>query len=160
MSQDVATPAPRSGAGAWWVLGSLFAVSTLLGVVLLYNYSRVLGYVKRTIDEPVAPHPWESNPHTAEQCIDASMAWARDCRGVKSMCDMYVERYVGTCLESQDRTDYCAALGTATDDAHFGVEECRGRGTQKNVDAEACANAYRTVASFCEVVRRQAESTP
>lgn len=160
MSQNVATSAPPSGRGAWWVLGGLFAVSTLLGVVLLAQYSRTMAYVKRTIDEPQQPFVWESRQHTAEECIDATMAWAQDCRGVKSLCDMYVERYVGLCLESADRVEYCSAIGNAREDAHFGVEECRARGTQRHVNAEACANAYRTIASFCEVTLRRSRQTP
>lgn len=136
--------------GAWMVLAVVFGLSTLLGVFFFWQYSRTMAYVKYTIDEPEGPLPYEVAAYSPEDCVDYSMDWAAECTGVKTLCDMYVDRVITLCLESQDRTAYCDQLGERTETAEFGVDLCRERGVQKNVDKEACGHAYRAIVGYCE----------
>lgn len=140
-----------SGAGAAWiVLGGVMLLATLLGVLFYVQYSRTMVYVKATLDEPTEPLPWDERPLSAGECVDEAMAWASECRGVKAMCDMYVDHAIALCMRSQDRTAYCETVIVEAETARFGSAECRMRGVQRNVDAEACANAYKAILSYCE----------
>lgn len=144
--------APRSGwGGAGIVIGVTLAVSFALAVVLAYRYSAAMVYIKHTLEERSEPWPWELTPYAPEQCVDASMQWAAECHGVKSLCDIYVERVVLACMMSSDRHTYCQVVGDAPETTEFGAAECRDRGVQRNVDREACANIYRTVGEYCRV---------
>jgi hypothetical protein len=155
-------PAPSGLRGAGIVLGLIFGVSTLLALYMFSRYSQTLSYVRSTIGDidngvmPQVEFPWASAELTPEECVDATLEWARQCTGIKSMCDMYVDRYMALCLESGDRNSFCHAIEGFTGTTEFGVPECRARGVLRNVDKEACAMAYRTVDGFCEVTRRRA----
>jgi len=152
---------PTGLRGAGIVLGAIFALSTLLAFYMFSQYSRTLSYVRQTIGEPdldvapTAPLPWAEAELTPEECVDATLLWAERCTGIKTMCDMYVERYIGLCLEAGNRDDFCASIRTFTGTSEFGVPECRARGVQRNVNKEACAMAYKTIDGYCEVVRRR-----
>jgi hypothetical protein len=145
--------AERSAHGAWLVLGATFLMSTALGVFLFAQYSATLSYVKSTLEEPTTAFPWDSSAFEPEECIDYAMGWAADCDGIKSMCDMYVDQVMNRCLLSTDRAEYCEALGDRGMTTEFGAQECFARGTQRNVDAEACSLAYRHIDSFCSAQR-------
>jgi len=144
--------------GLAMVLGIL-ALSTAMAFVLLAKYSATLGYVKRTLDEPAEPNGWELRAYAPEECIDAAMTWTAECRGIKSMCDMYVERVVDECMGSRDRLAYCEHLGDTTGTTEFGVPECRARGVQRHINQEACANAYRSIDNFCKRTRAEAPAS-
>jgi hypothetical protein len=162
----VSEPQPASHNGTrelLIVLGAVTAVSVLLGVYLFVQYSRVMGYVRGTIGycshlsdddntciEPAVPPEWQTRAFSPEECVDGVLEWARGCHGIKSMCDMYVEPVIHDCLETQDRTIYCTAIAPFAVTTYFGASECRARGVRREVDKEACANAYRTIASWCE----------
>lgn len=153
-------PAPIRDDGnrsTWIVLAAITIGAIGLGFFLLYRYSEVLGYVKRTLEEPAAPHGWTLTPYSPEECVDAAMAWASDCVGIKTMCDMYVERVVEECLGSQDRLQYCLTLGDTTGSTEFGVPECRARGVLRDVDKESCSISYRSIDQFCKRTRVLAE---
>lgn len=159
-----AQPAGYNGSRELWiVLGAVTAVSLLLGVYLFVQYSRVMGYVRQTIGycaqltegdaacvEPTVVPPWQNRPYSPEECVDGVLQWARDCGGIKSMCDMYVEPVVHDCLQTQDRRLYCEAIAPFAVTTYFGASECRARGVRRDVDKEACANAYRAIASWCD----------
>lgn len=147
-----ADDAPRSGwGGAGVVIGVTLAVSFALALVLAFRYSAAMVYIKQTIEERPEPWPWEVEPHTPEQCVDAAMDWAAECHGVKSLCDIYVERVVLACIMSADRRTYCEVVGDDAETTEFGAAECRDRGVRRNIDREACANTYRTIAEYCRV---------
>ncbi len=132
-----------------WILGGGAAVSLVLAMVFFSGYSSVLSYVKTTLEEPESPPAWDARALSPEECVDAALTWAEECQGIKSMCDMYVDHVMALCLGSQDRSTYCAAVEDTTATTRFGHGECGLRGTRRNVDAEACANAYRAIASYC-----------
>lgn len=134
----------------------LLLLAVTLGTLLFRNYSRFLGYVNDTLDEREEPFPWDGLDHTPiEVCVDASMSWAANCVGIKSLCDEYVTRYMNVCLGSESRRDYCSEF-TFEDTAStkFGAEECAARGVRRNVDKEACAKTYRAIDSWCQYERQ------
>lgn len=155
---DIPVPAERSAHGAWAVLGVTFLCSTALGVYLFAQYSSVLSYVNDTLEADVE-HAWDERPFAPEECIDAALAWTAECSGIKSMCDMYVDQVMVLCMESQPRRAYCEALGDRTMTTEFGARECFARGTQRNVDAEACAAAYRFIDGFCTTILEDGEGS-
>lgn len=151
--------APEGSArGAWIVLGIVFTLSTLLGLYMFRQYSAVLTYVKDTLDNPDAPPAWVDEPHSVEDCVDAGLTWAASCDGIKTLCDIYVERVVRECLDSRERDAYCLDIAGISETTEFGVAECRNRGVRRDVDKEACANAYRTIDTWCEDVRYRLET--
>jgi hypothetical protein len=158
-------PANDSGwRGAGIVLGTIFGVSTLLATYMFWQYSKTLAYVRNTIGdpdrglEPVIPQAWHARPLSPEECVDATLHWTRECVGIKTMCDMYVERVIGLCMDTQDRNEFCHAIVDDSFTTEFGVPECRARGVRRNVNKEACANSYRTIDAYCEIVREIAAS--
>lgn len=157
-SGESPVPAERSAQTAWIVLAVTFLCSTLLGVFFFAQYSAVLTYVRTTLEEPERPHAWETRIFTPEECIDAAIAWTGECRGIKTMCDMYVDQVMVLCMESQPRVAYCEALGDRTMTTAFGAEECFARGTRRNVDAEACSAAYRFIDGFCDTILEALEA--
>lgn len=150
--------------GAGVVLGAVFGVSLLLASYMFLQYSKTLAFVRDTIGEPdqgllpVVPQPWHERPLSPEECVDATLAWTRECPGIKTMCDMYVERVVGLCMDTQDRNTFCHDIVDNSYTTEFGVPECRARGVRRNVNKEACANSYRTIDAYCEIVREIAAS--
>lgn len=160
MSPQALDPGTRS---ALKVLGAVFAVSTVLAFVLFWQYSRTLSYVRGSIGycahladgqppqcvPPLSPPAWTQRAFSPEECVDAAMGWAADCEGIKSMCDMYVEAVIRDCLTVGDRATYCDAIARVGETTEFGAVECRARGTRRDVDREACANAYRAIDAFC-----------
>ena len=154
---DSVPASPSGWGGAQYVLGGVLFVSFLLAVMLWYRYSQVMGYIKRTLEEPDQVFVWDEEAYSPEDCVDWAMGWASECTGIKSMCDMYVDRVMLACLESRDRLGYCEILGSRTETTEFGVPECRARGVQRDLNKEACSMAYRSIDSYCKVIRRQAE---
>lgn len=134
---------------AWVVLGATFALATLLGVLFFARYSQTMVYVKQTLEEPTEPPAWEAAALAPAECVDAALDWASGCSGIKSMCDMYVDHAIALCMQSRDREEYCASVSDEVE-TRFGSAECHMRGVRRNVDAEACANAYKAILSYCE----------
>ena len=143
----------RSGRVGLWVVLAVLGVATLLAAGLALNYSRFLSYVKHTIEDPENPPIWQQQAMSPEDCVDSALRWAANCRGVKALCDEYVTRVTTECLETRDHVAYCAAVSDEIDGPSFGVAECRARGVRRNIDHEACANAYKAVDSWCRMLR-------
>ncbi len=143
----------RAGRTGVWVVLAVLGVATLLAVGLAINYTRFLSYVKHTIEDPDNPPVWQQRAMSPEDCVDSAMRWASECRGVKALCDEYVTRVTTECLETQDHTAYCLAVSDEIDGPSFGVAECRARGVRRNIDHEACSNAYKAIDSWCRMLR-------
>jgi hypothetical protein len=130
------------------ILLTTFTLSVLMGALFYRQYSKVLSYVRITLDEPDGALVWDERPHSPDECIGAALDWVAGCDGIKSMCDMYVDRLIAMCMGSRVRTDYCDAIDAST--TQFGHQECSVRSVRRNVDAEACSRAYRAIDSFCD----------
>lgn len=140
------------------ILGITFLLSTLLGVVFYVQYSSTLLFVDQTLENPEAPLPWEVGEVTPTECVDFAMDWTSECTGIKSMCDMYVDRVISLCMRAQSRLTYCELVVDETSTTKFGHEDCRLRGVQRNINSEACSGAYRAISSYCEVLVENAEA--
>ena len=129
-------------------------LSVLLGGLLFRNYSRFLSYAHHTLTQPDEPPPWIANgPLSPEACVDATLDWAAECPGIKSLCDEYTTRVTQECLSQGDHLEYCTRLGPRTATTEFGLQECYTRGTRRHYDSESCANAYRAIDAYCAFVR-------
>lgn len=139
---------------AFILIAGTIAVSAILGGFLFYNYSRFLSYAHHTLTNPSEPAPWASGPALdPEGCVEATLTWAENCVGIKALCDEYTTRVTQECMERGDHQTYCVALGQRTQTTEFGLQECFARGTRRHIDAEACANSYRAIDSYCAFVR-------
>ena len=92
-----------------------------MGLYLAFSYSNFLGYVRDSLDSPEHPPAWAATPFSPEKCVDSALAWARECKGMKTACDLYVSRVVNECLASQDRLAYCQTLGETGSTTRFGL---------------------------------------
>lgn len=139
------------------VIGVVLLLSVVLGGMLFRNYSTFLSYAHHTLTNPATPPPWiAEGPLSPEGCVDATLDWARECVGIKSLCDEYTTRVTQECLEQGDHDAYCEALGARTATTEFGLQECYARGTKRNQDSESCANSYRAIDSYCAYLRDKA----
>lgn len=155
---DEVTPDPQlaqqrraAEAMAWKILGVTFLLSVLLGVTFLYQYLTTMRFIREHLNEPATPHAWSVTPLSPDECVTEALDWARECRGIKSLCDMYSDRVMEYCMDSQPREAYCRSLGDITRTARFGFAECQARGVRRNIDAEICSKAYRFTATYCEL---------
>lgn len=139
------------------VIAVILFLSVLLGGMLFRNYSIFLSYSHHTLTSPATPPPWiAEGPLSPEGCVDATLDWARECVGIKSLCDEYTTRVAQECLEQGDHDVYCEALGARTATTEFGLQECYARGTKRNQDSESCSSAYRAIDSYCAYLRDKA----
>jgi hypothetical protein len=130
------------------ILATTFVLSAVMGALFYWQYSKVLLYVHTTLEEPEEPLAWEVRAHSPDECVGAALDWVAECEGIKSMCDMYVDRLIAMCMGSDERTGYCAVIDGST--TRFGHQECSVRGVRRNVDAESCSGAYRAIDAFCD----------
>lgn len=158
MSNDTPTHDAPDAKGNWKAAGVvllvIFGFSVALGGLLFRNYAQFMNYAHKTLTHPETPPPWKADPPLSpEGCVQAALDWAEDCKGVKSLCDEYVTRVTQECMIEDEHVDYCFGIEDATASSHFGAEECAARGARRNIDAEACGNAYRAIDSHCQYVR-------
>lgn len=159
MSEKPTPPAQSENGSARIVVLVLFLTSVALGAGLYYNFSKFLNYARVTLVKPDEPPPWIANaPLSPEGCIDEALEWARNCIGVKQLCDNYVTRVTQECMIAGEGThlEYCQHIEALTASSSFGARECAARGVRRDVDAEACGNAYRAVDAHCQYVRDKA----
>jgi|GEM_PF-2392466 len=161
MPKPTPTPDANDPQGTWKTAGIvlllIFLMSVALGGLLFRNYAQFMNYAHKTLTHPETPPPWIADgPLSPEGCVDAALDWARNCKGVKSLCDEYVTRVTQECMIEDDHVDYCFRIEDITASSHFGAQECAARGARRNVDSEACGNAYRAIDSHCQYVRDKA----
>lgn len=87
----------------------------------------------------------------AEGCIDAVLAWHKQCDATAVMCNKGVLQAMYHCLKPQDRAADCKKLPVAEGmDGKWVFITCKDRGTpcKRSKDC-ACADAYRAFDSFC-----------
>lgn len=142
--------------GAGWIVASILLFSVVLGVHFGRQYVTFMVHVRDTLHEPEEPHAWEVAPVMPEGCVDEAMRWARECTGIKTLCDMYVNYVMERCLSSRDRVTYCAELRGRHTTTEFGVRECQARGVRRHLDDLSCSNAYRQIDTHCTRVLLEA----
>jgi hypothetical protein len=154
----------RAKHAGYWVVGAIFALSTLLGTwfaVLLMNSEQ---------------HLWESQLQAqqagptvdAEGCVTFAMEWRKGCTAIESLCDSTIDPIVESCMEGGDRTAWCAEAAGHSGTTAFDFARCEARGVpwkkpakgfwdralfgggRTTADRKACASAYRAAADWCE----------
>ncbi|MCY1065998.1 hypothetical protein OV090_14550 [Nannocystis sp. RBIL2] len=87
----------------------------------------------------------------AEGCIDAVIAWHKECDATAVMCNHGVKQAMYHCLKSQDRQEGCKQLPSSESmDGKWVFLTCKERGSQcKRTKDCVCADAYRAFDSFC-----------
>lgn len=135
--------------GAGWVVVAVLLLSVVLALHFGRQYTSFMVHVRNTLEEPAEPLPWQVGPVTPEGCVDEAMAWAASCRGIKTLCDMYVSHVVELCMAAHDRVAYCEQLRSRHITTDFGAVECQARGVRRHLDDHACGNAYRQIDTHC-----------
>lgn len=135
--------------GAWKVLGAVWTLSAILGVLAYRNYIHWDRYLHQSLDSMQV----RGKELTFEQCVDEILEWVPKCVAMKKLCETSVPRVMDFCLAGRNRATECKQLGLSSTDAHFGFKECQakqlGRSQNKN-----CGNAYRTMDSHCRRISR------
>lgn len=87
----------------------------------------------------------------AEGCIDAVIAWHKQCEATAVMCNSGVKTAMFHCLKARERGADCGKLPSGEGmDGKWVFVTCKERGTQCRRTKEcACADAYRAFDSFC-----------
>lgn len=148
-------PAPRPARPeAQWRGPSLRAV--LLGVLVvgaLMALQMHRAYVRgEQVVHAALPELTEKGKSLdAEGCIDAVIAWHKQCDATAVMCNKGVLQAMYHCLKSQDRAADCNKLpATEGMDGKWVFVTCKERGSQcRRTKDCACADAYRAFDSFC-----------
>lgn len=137
---------------AWLVVSVLFALSVVIGVVAYWRFIASDRYLRADLKRLAA----QGKQLTVEGCVDATLAWGRSCKAMKSLCDATAPEMMGKCLAARDRSSYCRRLGTTGHDTHFGFKECKARGVDRK-SKKTCATAYRAIATHCDRLRARTE---
>lgn len=115
----------------------------------------VLAYWRYTVSENhfaqvFATMDREGKVLDTEGCIDATLAWYETCEANKPLCDNGVGQVLTHCLIGQDRSATCESLDLSSSKAQWVFTSCLDRGTPcRNKKRCACADAYRSIDSFC-----------
>jgi hypothetical protein len=88
-------------------------------------------------------------------CVTAVVDYRARCRAMRSLCEASVPDMMKACLAARDRAAACAELGDRPMSTGFGFEACKAAGPGRRA-RDACAAAYRAIASHCEHARRGA----
>jgi hypothetical protein len=135
-----------SGPSLRLVLGAITVLVLVLGVWAFQRYTVSEKHFRIALAEmdKVAPTV------DTEGCVAAVLEWHGRCEANKPLCDDGVVRVMTHCLMGADRGEYCRTLDLSSAKAQWVFEKCMTRGTPcKNRKACPCADAYRTVDSFC-----------
>ena len=135
-----------SGPSLRLVLGGLISLALVLGVVAYWRYTVSERHFAETIVEMNALGPTLDT----DGCVGAVLDWHARCEANKPLCDDGVPRIMTHCLVGADRQAYCDGLDLSSAKAQWVYGKCQDRGTPcRDRKKCACADAYRTVDSFC-----------
>jgi hypothetical protein len=134
---------------------TLMLLMVVFGRATSKGYDEFTAYHEATLEDPDNPPRWETEALDVSGCVDESLAWVEACPGVSSWCETTLSDVMGQCLDSQDRTAYCEAVGDAVGSTRFGFEECSARYDQiegrftRRYAKKHCALIYRVIAGYC-----------
>lgn len=135
-----------SGPSLRLVLGTIAVLVVVLGTLAYWRYT----VSERHFAETLA-HMDEVGPSLdTEGCVSEVLQWHSTCEANKPLCDNGVPRVLTHCLSGADRKAFCGGLDLSSSKAQWVFDKCEERGTPcANRKKCACANAYRTIDSFC-----------
>jgi hypothetical protein len=140
------TEADASGPSLRLVLGGVGALAVVLGVLGYWRYTVSENHFAEVLQDMKV----RGAELDTEGCIDAVLQWHATCEANKPLCDNGVPRVLTHCLAAADRTETCESLDLQSAKAQWVYSSCIDRGTPcTNKKQCACADAYRTVDSFC-----------
>jgi hypothetical protein len=133
--------------------GAMCVLCVVFGGTIVKQHRAFSEYRSATLE--TGPLPWDSADVAPDECVRFAVDWGMACPGLGTWCENESPRVVERCMQSRDRTQYCAALGDAPSRTDFGYDECArlrepldGRHAQK-AHKKFCAAAYRAVAQSC-----------
>jgi hypothetical protein len=130
------------------ILGVVFGVSAILGVMAFKRYRDSENYIQASLSKMKE----QGKSLGVEQCVDEILAWHKRCKAMAGLCQAAVSRLMGVCLRARDRRPYCVSLKQSTTDTRFGYKECKARGVKRH-RKKACAGLYRTIDSHCHLIK-------
>jgi hypothetical protein len=134
---------------------TLVALMVIFGRATSKGYDQFTAYQDATLKDADHPPRWETEALDVEACLDESLAWVEACPGVSSWCESSLPDVMGQCLDTQDRTAYCASVGDAVLSTRFGFEECSSRYDQikgrytRRYAKKHCSLIFRVIAGYC-----------
>jgi hypothetical protein len=138
--------ADTSGPSLRLVLGVVCVLVVVLGFVAYWRYT----VSERAFAEALTEMDRVGPTVDTEGCVTAVLEWRRTCAANKPLCDEGVARVMTHCLVGRDRGEYCDGLDLSSAKAQWVWNKCLDRGTPcENRKSCACADAYRTIDSFC-----------
>ena len=129
---------------ATWVLGSIFFVATILGVVTFFNYTRT----EKSVQKGIAHLLEEGKSLSMQGCVKELLTWTSQCEGIKTVCDASAPILMESCLRAQDRSAECGENAQVRKDSKFGFKECSVFTLTKD-RRKVCGNAFRAFDSYC-----------
>jgi len=157
MEDKTSAPTPASledteqRLSAWWVLGGIFALSVIMGVIA----HRSLTFSVTSIKGSIGQFKRAGQRLSVEQCATRTLGWARRCGAMQSLCDASVHRLMGSCLEGQSRKQVCAGLDLGRSKAHYTFAACRKRKLPKGRRwKKICGGIYSALWIHCMYWRK------
>ncbi len=139
----------EGGSGLGIVLGAVASLSVLMGVLTYWRYAKSEEYVRVGILDMQK----RGADLDAEQCVDATLAWAHDCdiNGTNAVvCEQAIKIVLFHCLKAKDRADECVPYDKPRASGSWVYEVCVEKGFECPSKRECgCAEAYRGLESFC-----------
>lgn len=135
-----------SGPSLRLVLGVMVIIILVGGVGAYWRYVQSENHFAVTLREMDR----KGKELDVEGCVSAVLEWHARCEANKPLCDNGVPQVMTHCLVGRDRSHDCAALELGSAKAQWVYASCVERDTPcTNKKQCACADAYRTLDSFC-----------
>lgn len=135
-----------SGPSLRLVLGVMVIIILVGGVAAYWRYVQSENYFAVSLQEMDR----KGKELDVEGCVSAVLEWHGRCEANKPLCDNGIPQVMTHCLVGRDRAEACAALELGSAKAQWVYESCMERDTPcTNKKQCACADAYRTLDSFC-----------
>lgn len=135
-----------SGPSLRLVLGSMSVIIVVLGVLAYWRYV----VSENHFAEVIATMTEQGPQLDTEGCVDAVLEWHATCEANKPLCDNGLPQILMHCLSGRDRTATCESLDLSSVKAQWVFTSCLDRGTPcRHKKKCACADAYRTIDSYC-----------
>lgn len=135
----------------WWVLGIVFGLSCILGVIAHNSLTHSVTSIKSSL---VKMKKKGANM-TVEQCAGHVLNWVKTCGAMQSLCDASVHRLMGKCLEGRSRGQVCKSIELKSSKAHFTFARCKKRKLHRGRRwKKICGGVYSTVWIHCMYWRK------
>lgn len=123
----------------------------ILGGLMALQMHRAYTHGERVVQAALPVLAEQGKALDAEGCIDAVLAWHKQCDATAVICNHGVKQAMYHCLKAQDRAQQCTALPASESmDGKWVFITCKERGSLcKRTKDCACADAYRAFDSFC-----------